>query len=89
MSIIPFLNKINSLVLNPLILVAFSVSFLYLVYAIFNYISKEGKEREDAKRNIAWILVGLFIMVSVYGIIRLVLNTFEIPDNQATQYLKV
>jgi hypothetical protein len=34
--------------------------------------------REEGKRKIFWGLFGMFIMFSVYGIIRLILGTFEI-----------
>lgn len=89
MSIIPFLNRVNAAIINPLILVGFAVAFVYFAYAVFTFISSEGKERDDAKSKIIWSAVGIFIMLSVYGLLNFVLATFDIPKNEATNYLQL
>jgi len=81
MSIWPLLYKINAAILNPVIGLMFAVAFAYFFYGIFQFIGKTGSDdgREKGKKNIMYGVIGLFIMVAVYGIINLVLGTFGIP----------
>ena len=77
----PFLGKINAFILNPLISLVFAVAALVFFYGIFQFIRSQTSDakREEGKRKIFYGLIGMFIMLSAYGIIRLVLNTFGIP----------
>ena len=81
MAIAPILNKINQFILNPLIILMFAVALLVLFWGLFQFItSAETDEgREKGKRNILWGVIGMVIMVSVYGIIRLILGTLGVP----------
>ena len=80
MPITEFLNKINQYILNPLILLAFAAAFLVFFWGIFQFIASQTADtaREEGKRKIFWGLFGMFIMVSAYGLIRLILGTFGI-----------
>lgn len=84
MLIADFLNKINQHILNPIIILAFTVSLLILFWGIFQFISSETADasRDKGKKKILWGIFGMFIMISAYGLIRLVLGTFGIdgPD---------
>ncbi|MDP2642132.1 MAG: hypothetical protein Q8P21_02490 [bacterium] len=80
MDISDFLDKINRFILNPLILLAFSAALLIFLWGIFRFISSQTTDtgRDEGKRKIFWGLFGMFIMISAYGLIRLILNTFGI-----------
>lgn len=80
MAITEFLNKINQYILNPLILLAFAVAFLVFFWGVFQFINSQTTDtnREEGKRKIFWGLFGMFIMVSAYGLINLILSTFGI-----------
>ena len=71
------LNRINTYVLNPLILLAFAIALVVFMVGLVKFIASD-KEREEGKKKILWGLVGMFIMISAYGLIQLVLNTFSI-----------
>jgi ABC-type thiamin/hydroxymethylpyrimidine transport system permease subunit len=81
MSISGLLFKINDLILNPIIKLAFAVAFLVFFYGVFQFISQEtgDKGREEGKKKIMYGLFGMFIMFSAYGLINLILQTFAIP----------
>lgn len=74
-------NNINSLIINPIITVLFAVALLIFFYGIVQFISSETSDskRDEGKKKIIYGLLGMFIMFSAYGIIRLILNTFGIP----------
>lgn len=78
MTIIPFLNKVNDLILNPLILLLFAISLVIFVYGIVKFLSLDVTDsaRKEARSSIIWGIVGMLIMFSVYGVINLVLETF-------------
>ena len=86
MDITDFLNKVNRAIVNPLILLLFGIALLVFIWGLFRFItSAESDEgREIGKKNILWGLIGMVIMISVFGIIRLIMGTFGIP---ATGYI--
>ena len=83
MPINTFLNKVNEFILNPLIMLAFAVALLIFFFGIFQFIKSEtaDTQREDGKKKILYGIFGMFIMISAYGLIRLVLNTFGITTS--------
>ena len=80
MDISQFLNGINRLILNPLILLAFAVALIVFFWGIFQFIASQTAytHRDEGKRKIFWGLFGMFIMISAFGLIRLILSTFGI-----------
>jgi cytochrome c biogenesis protein CcdA len=76
------LNKINAAILNPLILLVFAVATITFVYGLVQFIGSEtsDKAREEGKKKILYGLLGMFIMFSAYGLIRLIMGTFGIQN---------
>lgn len=76
----PILQKITDNIVNPAISVLFALAFFMFVYGIFGMISSQGdsEKRENGKNSILWGTVGMFIMVSVFGIIRLIAATIGV-----------
>lgn len=90
MDITQFLERVNAAILNPTILLMFALATVYFVWGLVQFIASSDTDqgRELGKSKILWGLVGMFIMISAYGIIRLVLNTFGIDpgDNGFIQF---
>ena len=65
-------------VINPTILVVFTAGFLWFLWGLVVFIFKldEGGERKEGKDHMLWGLVGMLVMVSVYGILAIINNTF-------------
>ncbi len=82
MSATGLLNKINAVILNPLILLVFSIATIIFIFGVFQFIKSEttDKNREEGKKKILYGLLGMFIMFSAYGLIHLILGTFGIPN---------
>lgn len=76
-----FIHKVNGIILNPLITFGFAVAVLLFLWGLFNFMRNpaDAEKRKEGQRNIVWGLVGLLIMFSVFGIIRIVLGTFGLP----------
>ena len=74
------LGSIATLILNPLIILGFVVATIFLFYGIAEMIWKaDGSDLEKSKSNVKYGVIGLFVMFSVFGILRLVLATLKIP----------
>lgn len=65
------------------ILVALAV--IYIVWNVVQYfIKSEGGDRTAAGMNIIWGIVGLFVIVSIWGLVNILTNTFKTtPTDQA------
>jgi len=74
------LGQIATLILNPLIVLGFVIATIYLFYGIVQMIwGADGNDLDKKKTNVMYGVIGLFVMFSVYGILRIVLATFDIP----------
>lgn len=80
LSIAPLLNNINRYLLNPFIVLLFTVALLVFFWGLFKFIGSmdSPEEREKGRKNILYGLLGMLIMISVYGIIYIILNTFDV-----------
>lgn len=80
MTIEELLGRISYYILNPLITLLFAVATLILFWGIFQFINSEtaDSKREKGKLKIMYGLIGMFVMISAYGLIRLILGTFGI-----------
>ncbi len=77
-NIITDLSEIVSL-LVPLV---FTLAILAFFWGLMKYIFAQGSEdgQSDAKKIMIWAAIALFVMVSIFGIIRLFQRTLEIDQ---------
>lgn len=71
------LSKIASSIFNPLITLMIAVAVVFFIYGVVEFIGAANNEeaRTKGKQHMVWGIIGLFIMVSVWGIMN-VLNNF-------------
>ncbi len=74
------MSKIVSVIINPIIMLLFSVGFVLFLWGLVIFMANadSSSERETGVRHMIWGIVGMFIMVASYAIIQVVLNTFGI-----------
>ena len=74
------IDNINEFIVNPLILLLMATATVYFLWGLSMFLAnaEDTTERSEGKRKIVYGLIGLFIMVSVFGIINLVLGTFGV-----------
>lgn len=75
-----FVATLNANIINPLIYLLFALAAVYFVIGLLQFVLNAANEEARAvgKRHMIYALIGLFIMVAVFGIINLVLGTFGI-----------
>lgn len=84
-SVSQFLQKVTTIIVNPIIVLLFAVALVVFLWGLFEFI--KGSDSSDARskgvQHIFWGLIGMAIMVSVFGIINILLDTFEISGENA------
>jgi len=79
MNIDQLLANINRYILNPFIGFLFVLASILFMFGLVRfYIAGEAKDREQGKRHMIYGILGMFIMLSVFGIMRLIIGTFGI-----------
>jgi len=78
-----FLAKFNDAILNPIITLLFAGAVVVFLWGVFEFI--RDKDSDEAvgkgKQHMMYGIIGIFIMVSVFGIMRLILNTFGLDTS--------
>ena len=76
--VLTFVGNIYAAILNPIIVLLFALSFTYFMYGIVNFVwnGESADVREKGRSGMIWGIVGMFIMFSVFGILRILINTF-------------
>ena len=66
-------TNIKDLILNPIIGFMFAVAVVMFIYGIVEYIYGADNEdkRNAGKRHMVWGIVGIFVMIGVYGILNI------------------
>ena len=76
-SVQTLMNSINRVIINPLIVLLFALAVVYFIYGLAKYLLSPDNEevRNSSKSHMLWGIIGMFIMVSVFGIMTMILNT--------------
>jgi hypothetical protein len=85
MTVDQFINSILSEIVNPFIAILFSLAFLVFMWGLIQFLYQSGSsdKREEGKQHMLWGIIGLFIMLSAYGIVNVVLPIFNIDPLKA------
>ncbi|OGI94937.1 hypothetical protein A2917_01900 [Candidatus Nomurabacteria bacterium RIFCSPLOWO2_01_FULL_42_17] len=77
-----FIAKVNAQIINPLILFLFALAVVYFLFGLFQFIANANNDekRTIGRSHMLWGIVGLTIMMGVWFILGLILNTFNIKD---------
>jgi uncharacterized membrane protein YidH (DUF202 family) len=73
-----FLAKVLTQIVNPLIELVFALAIGYFLYGVFQFISNQDNEemKTTGKSHMIWGVVGIAIMLGVWGIMNIITRTF-------------
>lgn len=69
------IDTFNSVFINPLLLLMFAFATLFFVYGVIEFmwgLQQETEHKTSGKLHMLWGLIGLFIMVSAFSLLKLV-----------------
>ncbi len=70
------ISKITQNIISPVIQFMFLLATAYFVWGMIGFFkSADDGAREEGRQHILWGTIGMVIMISVYGIVRLIANT--------------
>jgi hypothetical protein len=81
-SLIRNLTNIGNTIIQ--ILIAFAV--IYIIFNVIRFIMVGADKPEDRtaiRASILWGIVGLFVILSIWGLVRILTNTFRFADTNA------
>lgn len=77
MTIKQIIEKITTEIINPTIYVLFGIATIVFVYGIVLYIISAGQGKtESGKKIMVGGIIGLFVMASAYGIVKILCDFF-------------
>ena len=73
------LNRVN-LVLNTIVPFLVGIAVFIVIWGVFKYIASAAEEekRAEARAFIVWGIIGIFAMVSVWGFVNILVNSFDL-----------
>jgi len=76
-SVATLMSSINKVIINPLITFLFALAIIYFIYGLAKYLLSPDNEeiRKTSKQHMLWGIVGMFIMVAVFGILNIITTT--------------
>ena len=75
-----FIGKVDNLIINPIIGFLFALAVVYFLYGVFEFIANgaNDEKKTTGKAHMMWGIIGLTIMMGVFMIMNMILNTFNI-----------
>lgn len=67
-------------IMEAIIPILFSIAVIVFVWGVFRYVIAEGEDKQVGKNVMIYGIVGLFVMVSVWGLVNVVYNTFGLDN---------
>ena len=75
-----FIANVDRMIINPLILFLFALAVVFFLYGVLEFIfNQENEEKKTTgKSHMLWGIVGIAIMLGVWTLLNMIINTFDI-----------
>ncbi len=89
-AIAPYKAGILSLINAVFVPVLFAIAFLTFLWGVYKYFilgATEEKSREEGRNFVLWGIIGFVVILSVWGLVAVVVDTFNLsPGGAAPSY---
>ena len=72
------MNFIIGCILVRSVYLIVAVAVVMFLYGVFKFIKSEGSDRQGGKELMFWGIVGLFVMISLWGLVAILRSTFQL-----------
>ena len=67
-------------IIRPIVPLLIGLGVVLFIYGVLKTMISEGGEgKEEGKQFMIWGIVGIFVMVSVWGLVSILQTTFQLP----------
>jgi hypothetical protein len=76
-----FTACVSQVIINPILALLFAVGLLVFVWGVVEFIwglGREASNKEQGKQHMMWGLVGMFIMVAAWAILKFIANSINV-----------
>jgi hypothetical protein len=81
-SVFTLAGTITNIINGVLVPLVFAIAFLVFIWGIFQYFIAGGEDkRKEAVKLMLYGIVGFFVMVSVWGLVNILVGTFNLNSN--------
>ena len=79
-----FIDKVDTMIINPLISLLFALAVVFFLYGVLEFILNQANEEKKTtgKQHMIWGIVGITIMMGVWAILGILLNTLGISKDE-------
>ncbi len=70
--------------LNPTVTLLVSISILVFLFGVFKIIKSQGEGKETGKEFMFWGIIGIFVIISLWGLVNILQNTFVLSNDDIT-----
>ncbi|MEA2112774.1 MAG: hypothetical protein U9P50_02260 [Patescibacteria group bacterium] len=70
--------------MGTLMPILISLAVIFFIFSLLMYILREGEEKAKAKTQMIWGIVILFVMISVWGLVGVLGDTFNLDNDAPT-----
>ncbi len=68
-------------ILEPIVPFLIGLAVVIFIYGVLLFMFNDGGEkREEGKQYMIWGIVGIFVMVSVWGLVAILTGTFQLDN---------
>ncbi len=80
--LLALIGRVNEHVINPLIVLLFTAGLVLFIVGLFNFFSNrdDSEALDKGKRHMLWGIIGMAIMISVFGIMKFLTGSLGITD---------
>ena len=81
--------KVFSDTINAVIPIILALAVLYFFWGLAKYVLNSANEdaKEEGRNIMIWGIIALFVMVSVWGLIALLQDTFDVDSQSPNQFI--
>lgn len=76
-----FMEKIFDVLVQPALIFFFTLALVLFLWGMMVFLTSTDKNAEDSqkgKQHMLWGIIGMFVMMAVFGIMRLIISTLGI-----------
>ena len=77
------LSKVQQII-GLIVPIVISLAVIFFLWGLVGFITKAGSSKDDARDQMIWGIIILFVMVSIWGLVALIQNTFGVRGTEGT-----